>query len=35
LGKEEEVPMRSLMPELLELVDDVVDDLEAAAPWNT
>jgi len=27
LGKEEEVPMRSLMPELLELVDDVVDDL--------
>jgi len=27
LGKEEEVPMRSLIPELLELVDDVVDDL--------
>lgn len=26
-GKEEEVPMRSLIPELLELVDDVVDDL--------
>src|SRR5215813_2466256 len=27
LGKEEEVPMRHLIPELLELVDDVVDDL--------
>jgi len=27
LGKEEEVPMRALIPELLELVDDVVDDL--------
>jgi carboxylate-amine ligase len=27
LGKEEEVPMRALLPELLELVDDVVDDL--------
>jgi carboxylate-amine ligase len=27
LGKEEEVPMRSLIPELVELVDDVVDDL--------
>jgi len=27
LGKEEEVPMRQLIPELLELVDDVVDDL--------
>src|SRR3974390_2670397 len=26
-GKEQEVPMRSLIPELLELVDDVVDDL--------
>jgi carboxylate-amine ligase len=26
-GKEEEVPMRSLIPELLEFVDDVVDDL--------
>jgi carboxylate-amine ligase len=26
-GKEEEVPMRSLIPELLELVDDVLDDL--------
>ncbi|HUL14433.1 MAG TPA: carboxylate-amine ligase [Terriglobales bacterium] len=26
-GKEAEVPMRSLIPELLELVDDVVDDL--------
>jgi carboxylate-amine ligase len=26
-GKEEEVPMRALLPELLELVDDVVDDL--------
>jgi len=27
LGKEEEVPMRALLPELLELVDDAVDDL--------
>lgn len=27
LGKEQEVPMRQLIPELLELVDDVVDDL--------
>src|SRR5690349_17826233 len=26
-GKEQEVPMRQLIPELLELVDDVVDDL--------
>jgi carboxylate-amine ligase len=26
-GKEAEVPMRQLIPELLELVDDVVDDL--------
>jgi glutamate---cysteine ligase / carboxylate-amine ligase len=26
-GKEEEVPMRSLIPELLELVDDVLDEL--------
>ncbi len=26
-GKEEEVPMRQLIPELLEFVDDVVDDL--------
>jgi glutamate---cysteine ligase / carboxylate-amine ligase len=26
-GKEEEVPMRLLIPELLELVDDVLDDL--------
>jgi carboxylate-amine ligase len=26
-GKETEVPMRLLVPELLELVDDVVDDL--------
>ena len=26
-GKEEEVPMRALIPELLELVDDVLDDL--------
>ncbi len=26
-GKQEEVPMRQLIPELLELVDDVVDDL--------
>jgi carboxylate-amine ligase len=26
-GKEEEVPLKSLMAELLELVDDVVDDL--------
>jgi carboxylate-amine ligase len=26
-GKETEVPMRQLVPELLELVDDVVDDL--------
>jgi glutamate---cysteine ligase / carboxylate-amine ligase len=26
-GKEEEVPMRQLVPELLELVDDVVDEL--------
>jgi glutamate---cysteine ligase / carboxylate-amine ligase len=26
-GKEAEVPMRALIPELLELVDDVVDDL--------
>src|ERR1700757_236498 len=26
-GKEAEVPMRSLIPELLELVDDVLDDL--------
>jgi glutamate---cysteine ligase / carboxylate-amine ligase len=26
-GKEEEVPMRSLIPELLGLVDDVLDDL--------
>ena len=26
-GKEEEVPMRDLIPELLEFVDDVLDDL--------
>jgi carboxylate-amine ligase len=26
-GKEEEVPMRALIPELLEFVDDVVDEL--------
>jgi carboxylate-amine ligase len=26
-GKEQEVPMKQLIPELLELVDDVVDDL--------
>ena len=26
-GKEEEVPMKALIPELLELVDDVLDDL--------
>ena len=26
-GKEDEVPMRELIPELLELVDDVLDDL--------
>ena len=26
-GKEKEVPMSELIPELLELVDDVVDDL--------
>jgi carboxylate-amine ligase len=26
-GKEEEVPMRALMPELLEFVDDVLDEL--------
>jgi carboxylate-amine ligase len=26
-GKEQEVPMRQLIPELLELVDDVVDEL--------
>src|SRR5258708_36648742 len=26
-GKEQEVPMKVLIPELLELVDDVVDDL--------
>jgi carboxylate-amine ligase len=38
LGKEEEVPMRALIPELLELVDDVVDDLgsrSAVAYVNT
>src|SRR2546427_11001887 len=29
LGKEEEVPMRALIPELLELVDDVGDDLDS------
>jgi carboxylate-amine ligase len=34
LGKEEEVPMRSLIPELLELVDDVVDDLGSRPAVN-
>ena len=34
LGKEEEVPMRALIPELLELVDDVVDDLGSRPAVN-
>jgi carboxylate-amine ligase len=34
LGKEEEVPMRALIPELLELVDDVVDDLGSRPAIN-
>ena len=34
LGKEQEVPMRALIPELLELVDDVVDDLGSRPAVN-
>jgi glutamate---cysteine ligase / carboxylate-amine ligase len=34
LGKEEEVPMQALIPELLELVDDVVDDLGSRPAVN-
>jgi len=33
-GKEEEVPMKRLIPELLELVDDVVDDLGSRSAVN-
>jgi carboxylate-amine ligase len=33
-GKEEEVPMKKLIPELLELVDDVVDDLGSRSAVN-
>ena len=33
-GKETEVPMRTLIPELLELVDDVVDDLGSRSAIN-
>jgi len=33
-GKEQEVPMRTLIPELLELVDDVVDDLGSRSAVN-
>jgi carboxylate-amine ligase len=33
-GKQEEVPMRQLIPELLELVDDVVDDLGSRSAVN-
>ena len=33
-GKEQEVPMRQLIPELLELVDDVVDDLGSRSAVN-
>src|ERR1700740_2421387 len=33
-GKEAEVPMRRLIPELLELVDDVVDDLGSRSAVN-
>lgn len=34
LGKEQEVPMVALIPELLELVDDVVDDLGSRPAVN-
>ena len=33
-GKEQEVPMKTLIPELLELVDDVVDDLGSRSAVN-
>jgi glutamate---cysteine ligase / carboxylate-amine ligase len=33
-GKEQEVPMKVLIPELLELVDDVVDDLGSRSAVN-
>src|ERR1700692_868690 len=33
-GKEQEVPMKQLIPELLELVDDVVDDLGSRSAVN-
>jgi glutamate---cysteine ligase / carboxylate-amine ligase len=33
-GKEAEVPMKTLIPELLELVDDVVDDLGSRSAVN-
>ena len=33
-GKEAEVPMKTLIPELLELVDDVVDDLGSRSAIN-
>jgi carboxylate-amine ligase len=33
-GKEQEVPMRTLIPELLDLVDDVVDDLGSRSAVN-
>ena len=33
-GKEQEVPMKILIPELLELVDDVVDDLGSRSAVN-
>src|ERR1700756_2852853 len=33
-GKEQEVPMKRLIPELLELVDDVVDDLGSRSAVN-
>jgi carboxylate-amine ligase len=33
-GKEQEIPMRTLIPELLELVDDVVDDLGSRSAVN-